>query len=178
MPAVNLGGKSVYNASQGGGKSINNGKNISRKSIGTGKSIARKAPIHTSLGKGNVQVNSGKPQVNLNSLKPAIRKPRRYKPGTVALREIRKYQKSTELLVKKLPFQRIVRSIAEEYASGTTFPSGVRFQKNAINALHEAFESYQVSLFEDSNLECIHRKRQTIAPKDMQLARRIRGERL
>jgi histone H3 len=113
----------------------------------------------------------------LQQLAPGQKKKKRYRPGTVALREIRKYQKSTELLIKKLPFQRIVKSIAEEHASGTSFPNGVRFQKNAIAALHEAYEAYQVSLFEDTNLECIHRKRQTIAPKDIQLARRIRGER-
>lgn len=105
--------------------------------------------------------------------------PRTYRRSSAntSLREIRKYQRSTELLIRKLPFQRIVKSIAEEQASGTSFPNGVRFQKNAIVALHEAYEAYQISLFEDTNLECIHRKRQTIAPKDIQLARRIRGER-
>ncbi|GAX79583.1 hypothetical protein CEUSTIGMA_g7024.t1 [Chlamydomonas eustigma] len=70
-----------------------------------------------------------------------VKKPHRYRPGTVALREIRKYQKSTELLIRKLPFQRLVR------------------------------------LFEDTNLAAIHAKRVTIMPKDIQLARRIRGER-
>ena len=99
-----------------------------------------------------------------------IKKPHRYRPGTVALREIRKYQKSTELLIRKLPFQRLVREVAQEYKSD------LRFQSSAVIALQEASESYLVSLFEDTNLCAIHAKRVTIMPKDMQLARRIRGE--
>jgi len=96
---------------------------------------------------------------------------RRFRPGTVALREIRRYQKSTELLIRKLPFQRLVREIAQE------FKSDLRFQGSAIMALQEATEAYIVSLFEDTNLCAIHAKRVTIMPKDIQLARRIRGER-
>jgi len=99
-----------------------------------------------------------------------VKKPHRYRPGTVALREIRKYQKSTELLVRKLPFQRLVREIATE------FKTDLRFQSSAVLALQEASESYLVGLFEDTNLCAIHAKRVTIMPKDMQLARRIRGE--
>ena len=99
-----------------------------------------------------------------------IKKPHRYRPGTVALREIRKYQKSTELLIRKLPFQRLVREIA------SIFKSDLRFQSSAILALQEASESYLVGLFEDTNLCAIHAKRVTIMPKDMQLARRLRGE--
>jgi histone H3 len=99
-----------------------------------------------------------------------IKKPHRFKPGTVALREIRKYQKSTELLIRKLPFQRIVREISHEYKND------LRFQSSAIWAIQEAAEAYLVSLFEDTNLCAIHAKRVTIMPKDMQLARRIRGE--
>ena len=95
----------------------------------------------------------------------------RFRPGTVALREIRKYQKNTELLIRKLPFQRLVREVAQD------FKSTLRFQSHAIMALHEASEAYLVSLFEDTNLCAIHAKRVTIFPKDIQLARRIRGER-
>jgi len=90
----------------------------------------------------------------------------------VALREIRKYQKSTELLIRRLPFHRLVREIV-----GCNFKNDFRFQSTAILALQEATESYLVSLFEDTNLCCIHAKRVTISNKDMQLARRIRGER-
>ena len=99
-----------------------------------------------------------------------IKKPHRYRPGTVALREIRKFQKSTDLLIRKLPFQRVVREIAQE------FKSDLRFQSQAVLALQEAAEAYLVGLFEDTNLCAIHAKRVTIMPKDMQLARRIRGE--
>ena len=99
-----------------------------------------------------------------------IKKPHRYRPGTVALREIRRYQKSTELLIRKLPFQRLVREIAQEYKGE------LRFQSSAVLALQEASESYLVGLFEDTNLCAIHAKRVTIMAKDMQLARRIRGE--
>ena len=98
-------------------------------------------------------------------------KPHRYRPGTVALREIRRYQKSTELLIRKLPFQRLVREIAQD------FKTDLRFQSSAVVALQEASEAYLVGLFEDTNLCAIHAKRVTIMPKDIQLARRIRGER-
>lgn len=100
-----------------------------------------------------------------------VKKPHRYRPGTVALREIRRYQKSTELLIRRLPFQRLVREIAQDYKTD------LRFQSSAINALQETIEAYIVSLFEDANLCAIHTKRVTIMPKDIQLARRIRGER-
>ena len=82
----------------------------------------------------------------------------------------RKYQKSTELLIRKLPFQRLVREIAQD------FKTDLRFQGSAVLALQEAAEAYLVGLFEDTNLCAIHAKRVTIMPKDMQLARRIRGE--
>ena len=100
-----------------------------------------------------------------------VKKPHRFRPGTVALREIRKYQKSTELLIRKLPFQRLVREVAQD------FKTDLRFQSHAIMALQEASEAYLTSLFEDTNLCAIHAKRVTIMPKDIQLARRIRGER-
>ena len=99
-----------------------------------------------------------------------VKKPHRFRPGTVALREIRRYQKSTELLLRKLPFQRIVREIAHEYKSD------LRFQATAIQALQEATEAYMVSLFEDTNLAAIHAKRVTIMPKDLALAKRLRGD--
>ncbi len=99
------------------------------------------------------------------------KKNRRYRPGTVALREIRRYQKSTDLLIKKAPFQRLVREVSQD------FKADLRFQSSAVMALQEASEAYLVGLFEDTNLCAIHARRVTIMPKDMQLARRIRGER-
>lgn len=103
------------------------------------------------------------------------KKAHRYRPGTVALREIRHYQKSTELLIKKLPFQRLVREICQNLHGLEN--KQFMFQSIAIIALQEAAEAYLTSLFEDTNLCAIHAKRITIMPKDMQLARRLRGER-
>ena len=100
-----------------------------------------------------------------------IKKPHRYRPGTVALREIRRYQKSVELLIRKTPFQRLCREIVLDYKTGA------RMTSQALGAIQEAAEAYLVGLFEDTNLCAIHAKRVTIMPKDMQLARRIRGER-
>ncbi|GAB4847256.1 5-hydroxytryptamine receptor 4 [Ancistrocladus abbreviatus] len=100
-----------------------------------------------------------------------VKRAHRFRPGTVALREIRKYQKSTDLLIRKLPFQRLVREISQD------FKTDLRFQSHAVLALQEAAEAYLVALFEDTNLCAIHAKRVTIMPKDVQLARRIRGER-
>lgn len=100
----------------------------------------------------------------------------RYRPGTVALREIRHYQKSTHLLIRRLPFQRLVREVAMDVTGGG--PGGaVRFQSSAVLALQEAAEAYLVGLFHDANIAAIHAKRVTITPKDLDLARRIRGER-
>jgi histone H3 len=107
--------------------------------------------------------------------KPALAIPgkaHRFRPGTVALRDIRRFQKSTELLIRKMPFQRLVRDIAQK------IQAGYRFQNSAVLAIQEAAEAYLIGLFEDTNLCAIHAKRVTIMSKDMQLARRIRGERL
>ncbi|KAL7617407.1 hypothetical protein Lser_V15G00260 [Lactuca serriola] len=93
-----------------------------------------------------------------------VKKPHRSR--TVAQREIRKYLKSTELLIRKLPFQRLVREIAQD------FKTDLRFQSCVVAALQEALEAYLVGLFEDTNLCAIHAKRVTMIKKDMQLARR------
>lgn len=97
-------------------------------------------------------------------------KKRKFRPGTVALREIRKYQKATDLLIKKAPFRRLVRELAREVRMD------VRFPESAIDALQEASEAYLTALFEDTNILALHAHRVTIMPKDMQLARRIRGD--
>ena len=129
------------------------------------------------LSKENARKNAVKAaaavQKNLGSLPRTggLKKPIRYRPGTVALREIRHYQKSMELLIRKLPFNRLVREITQD------FKTDLRFQSQAILALQEAAEAYLVGLFEDTNLCGIHAKRVTIMPKDIPLARRIRGER-
>ncbi|RKP23908.1 histone H3 variant [Syncephalis pseudoplumigaleata] len=106
---------------------------------------------------------------------------RRYLPFTVALREIRKYQKSTDLLIRKAPFARLVRQIAMEFVTGDFIHSisdtgaGLRWKPEAIEALQEASEAFLVHRCEDANLCAIHAKRVTLMNKDLQLARRIRG---
>lgn len=99
-----------------------------------------------------------------------VKKPHRFRPGTVALREIRKFQKSSESLIKKLPFNRLVREISQAYQDD------LRFQAAAVCALQEAAESYLVHLFEDTNLCAIHAGRVTIMNKDIQLAARLQGD--
>ena len=110
--------------------------------------------------------------------KGGVKKRYRYRPGTVALKQIRQYQKSTDLLIRKLPFQRLVHEIAcDSEVIKSPLCGKVRFQSAAIMALQEAAEAYLIGLFEDTNLCAIHAKRVTIMPKDIQLARRICGER-
>ena len=146
---------------------------------------ARTSPVVMARTKAKVVQNSGKvrlseaaraagkmprkPQTQESSNE--AKKPHRFRPGTVALREIRRYQKSTELLIRKMPFQRLVREIAQD------FKPDLRFQASAVAALQEASEAYLVGLFEDTNLCALHARRVTIMPRDIQLARRIRGER-
>src|SRR3990170_7045753 len=105
-----------------------------------------------------------------SALKSAqMKKPRRFRPGTRALMDIRKYQKSTQLLLPKLPFQRLVREIS------MSFCTDMRFQAAAMAALQEAAEAYLVGLFEDATLCSIHARRITLMPADLHLAQRIRG---
>ena len=96
-----------------------------------------------------------------------VKKPHRYRPGTVALREIRKYQKSTDLLIPKGPFGRLVREIGQDVRSD------LKWQSHALLALQEAAEAFAAALFQDANLCAIHAKRVTIMPKDIQLVRRL-----
>jgi histone H3 len=101
-----------------------------------------------------------------------VKKPHRYRPGTVALREIRRFQKSTELLIRKAPFQRVVREIEK-----TMFKNkDLRFQSLVVLALHGAAEAYMIGMFEDTNLAALHAKCVTIMPRDILLAQRLRGK--
>ena len=99
-----------------------------------------------------------------------VKMPRRFRPGTVALREIRHYQKTTDVLIPKRNFSRLVREITQEYKSDA------RFTSVAMLAMHEAAEAHLIGMLEDSNMCAIHAKRVTIMPKDIQLARRIRRD--
>ena len=102
-------------------------------------------------------------------LRGGLKKPMRFRPGTVTLKQIRKYQKSTEFLIRKIPFQRLLREIAQN------FKPGLRFQSTAILALQEAAEDYLVKMFEQVNICAIHAGRTTIQVKDIDLWRRIKG---
>ena len=104
-----------------------------------------------------------------------VKKPHRYRPGTVALREIRRYQKSTDLLLRKGPFGRLVREMTQTAHEGKTTNLIERHTATSILIHQTACEDYLITLLEDTNLCAIHAKRVTIMPKDMQLARRIRG---
>ncbi|XP_078662351.1 uncharacterized protein LOC144906175 [Branchiostoma floridae x Branchiostoma belcheri] len=107
-----------------------------------------------------------------NKSRRATQSQRRFRPGCKALKEIRKFQRSTALLIPKLTFQRLVREVAWR------FNTELKFQVDAIFALQEAAEAYLVGLFEDLNLCAIHARRVTVMPRDMHLALRLRGERL
>jgi len=104
-------------------------------------------------------------------MKPGNKKPRRFRPGTKALRDIRRYQRSTEMLIRKAPFQRLVKQCSHELSVK------YRWQGTALLAMQEAAEAFLVSVFEDANLCALHAKRVTLFPADIQLARRIRGDR-
>ena len=140
-------------------------KETSRKSAGK---VARKGIA--SAGKKSGSKKAKKAAAG-GSSSSGVKKAFRFRPGTVALREIRRYQKGTELLLRKAPFQRLVREIA---VSGK---EGLRFQSSAVLAIQEATEAHMVNLFADTCLCAIHGRRVTIMPKDIQLARRLRGER-
>ncbi|KAM3867750.1 histone H3.3A-like [Diretmus argenteus] len=126
-------------------------KNTPRKSAG-----GKKAPLKKKKARKSIPSTGG------------VMPPRRFRPGTVALRQIRQFQKTTKLLIPKLPFQRLVREIGQDVRYG------LRFQGAAINALQEASENYLVDVLSDANMCAIHAKRVTVMPKDILLARRIR----
>lgn len=138
---------------------------------------AKKAPRSSfNLSAKSPRQNLPRPRLSGGGYPPdATPKKRRYRPGTVALREIRQYQKSSNLLIPRLPFSRLVKEIAMGVSASMSL-RGLRFQSAALMALQEASEAYVVSLMEDTVLCAIHAKRVTIMPKDMSLARRIRGD--
>jgi histone H3 len=163
--------KTYQDSSSGSSQSANS---ESSQDVFQGASVANQIPVNQ---KQTARKRSGGfPQPKrLASPKPkkakkSEKKPQRYRPGQLALKEIRRYQRSTELLIRLAPFQRLVREIAQ------TYHRDLRFTASALAVFQEAAESYLVGLFEDTNLCSIHAKRVTIMPRDIQLARRIRGE--
>lgn len=129
-----------------------------RKVVGRNKSAAKEA--------------AGKKGDSNNNNNNSTNNRKRYRPGTRALMEIRKYQKKTDLLIRRLPFQRVVREISDSMS----IIEGCRWQSNAMSALREAAEAYLVTIFEHANICAIHAKRVTIMTQDLGLALRIRGE--
>jgi histone H3 len=151
------------------------------KSIGSKKSQLNSAPRG---GKGMSMMGKGmsaKKSTSLGSKGAAMlngmRKKPRYRPGTIALREIRRYQKSVDLLIPKAMMIRFLREKALKLANSQDFPGGVRFEKKAVLVFHEGMESYITNLFADAIISAIHAKRITLMDKDVQVTRRIRGER-
>ena len=131
------------------------------------KHAAKKAKIASKGSKGSAAGKKTAPAEG------GVKKQRvtRWRPGTVALREIKRYQKVTDMLLPKAPFQRLVRSISND------IDQELRFQAQALLAVQEAVEAYIVGIFEDANLCAIHAGRVTVMKKDIVLARRIRGDR-
>lgn len=133
------------------------------KPVRSGNAVKPPTPAKTSKGLGAKSPHQ-RPPSGATKMKPY-----KYRPGTVALREIRRYQHSTHLLVRRLPFQRLVRGLAQEFAYG------LRWQVSALDALQEAAESFLVTLFADSNRCALHANRITLVPKDILLACRLQS---
>ena len=116
-------------------------------------------------------------KLNCKSVTGGIKKPQKYRPGLLALHEIQRYQQSTENLIRRAPFNKLIKEISQEYRicpDGPGTPSvQVHFQSTALAALQEAVENFLVGLFEDVNLLAVHAKRVTIMPRDIRLALRI-----
>lgn len=136
------------------------------------------SPLSLRGGKSHRNIGGKSPRkIPIVSSQGGIKKPRRFRPGTVALRQIRKYQRGFDLLLRRAPFSRLVREIAQDCTSGSFGGGGgVRFTSSSIECLQEATEAYLVQLFSDTNLCAIHAGRVTIMPKDMRLARRLNGD--
>ena len=134
----------------------------SRSTLGAGQTYTR---YRSKVTRGGKKIRVSLPP------KGGVRKPRRFRPGTVALREIRKYQKSTDLLIRKIPFQRLVREICRSFEK--TLGYGLRFQSTALLALQEGAEAYLVNMFSQCNDICQHSNRVTLQVKDIQLWKRL-----
>ncbi len=163
------------------------GKNVIPRITSTGKG---KRPVIPAKGSGKRLVIPGKggktfqpPQIaqHLAHLRAggkvaAIRKKHRYRPGTVSLREIRKYQKSTDLLMPHAPVKRVIRDVGNEVANSLKFPEGPHWTRESCFCLHEALEAFGVEKLQDANLVAIYSGRVTIKPDDINLARRLAKE--
>ena len=143
-------------------------KGTSRKSMSGAPSLSKNEARRLAVARAEARCRGGKePRTDAP-------KPRRYRPGTVALRDIRRYQRSTDLLIRRALFDRLVRELVQDLWRGG---HELRVSPAVVTALQEAAEAYLVLLFEDTNLYAIHAKHVTIMPKDIQLAWRICGGR-
>ncbi|CDW87275.1 histone h3 [Stylonychia lemnae] len=167
-----------YSILKGKGKGKGKGKHLNRMQVTSQEAVNSTTDV-MSFGKiSNVEMPAQAarkmaklPVTTVAPANQSKKKMKRFKPGQLALKQIKKLQSSTDLLVKKLPFQRLVREIAR-----SSNPE-IRFSIQGLLALQEAAECFLVGLFEDCHQCAIHANRVTVMPKDMQLARRLRGER-
>lgn len=147
-------------------------KERKRKPVSTKrKTPENKEDEKTSKRKVKVTLKGGKAhdKVKSKNTEGKVMKKRRFKPGTRALQEIRKYQKGTELLIRKLPFQRLVREIAQDFSPS----EGIRFTKSALEALQEGTEIFLTDMNAMAYLISLHSKRVTLQPRDIRLALKI-----
>jgi histone H3 len=128
---------------------------------------ALQARLETKRGKGKT--------VRGDTIDKVKKKKFRYRPGALALKEIKRLQKSVELLIPKISIQRLIREISQDVMP-VHKQGEIKWQSAALGAIHEASEAYLVGLFEDTNLCAVHARRVTIMPRDIHLARRIRGD--
>nr|UHA57730.1 histone H3.5 [Crypthecodinium cohnii] len=171
MPAKTQ-SKATPKARNGGGAASSRGAapaaTRTTSSRGSGRSAAAKRQANQRGAQGKAAAKARQSKASTAASKASGSGSRRL----TALEEIRKLQKSSDFMVRKLPFQRLVREVTR------TINEDLRFQQSAIEALQEASESYLVSLFEDSNLCAVHGKRVTVMPRDLALAQRLRGDRI
>lgn len=141
-----------------------------------GRAVANaKGPEETGKVPGKLQSKIGKPSEGEQAGNNNNKKKRRFRSGMRALQQIRKLQKGTEFLIRRLPFQRLIREIAQNYSIPGAANEGVRWQASAINALQEASEAYLIAIFSTSYLLTLFAKRNTLGPKEFGLALKIAG---
>ena len=163
--------------------------NVEKPTAAMGRDIQPERRIPSKPTSKNLPMKGGKqPRKHLlhkvlrrnKSLTRGVKKPNRYCPGLLALREIRRYQQSTECLIKRTPFNKLIKEISQQYRVCPYCPGmpsvQVRFQSTALAALQEAAENFIVGLFEDMNLLAGHARRVTVMPQDIRLALRIQGD--
>lgn len=130
------------------------------------KSTTGKAPRKQLKTKAGRKTSESRPAPTMSAGKKKIN--RYHKPGVMALKEIYRYQKSTDLLIKKMPFRRVIRELARE------INPELRFRSVALQTIQECAENFLVKLCEDSKLVAIHAKRVTMMAKDLLLILKIK----